>query len=84
MAKLTKLVTECEFCGRQIDLTSPPLDEYYRNGRIDIEEGSTVLLDRPKSESSHAASIDGLYCGLQCLIDHIRAIRKGKKISTAK
>jgi hypothetical protein len=76
MSKPHRTVTSCEQCGEQIDMQSPPMRKYYREGRIDIHEHSTVLLDRPSDAQSHAASIDGYYCDLECLVARIKELRK--------
>lgn len=77
MSNPIREVTACEGCGQQIDLQSPPLREYYQNGRIDIKDGM-VLLDRPANAQSHATSIEGYYCGLECFAKRIRKLRKRK------
>ena len=76
MRKPIKQMTECEHCDRKIDLESPPLQEYYEQGRIDISEHSTILLGRSQDALSHAAFIDGYYCDLDCLISHLKELRR--------
>jgi hypothetical protein len=79
MSQQIKQVTKCEHCGEQIALDSPPLRKYYREGRIDLAEHSVVLLDRPENSSSHAACLDGIYCDMECLVAHIKELRKSAR-----
>ena len=68
----------CQHCDSLLEAGSPPPREAYRNGRIDISSGF-FLLDLPRTSQSHAASLDGIYCNLECLIAYIKAARaKGR------
>jgi len=79
MSKPVKQITNCEHCGRVIDLASPPLREYYKDGRIDIGKHSSVLLDRPENATSHAASLEGFYCDIECLVAHVKELRSQRR-----
>ena len=66
-------ITECEFCGKRLELESPPSDESYNNARINIDEHSNMLLpDDVGKENNHAISLAGYYCGPACLIAFLR------------
>jgi hypothetical protein len=74
MSNSVRQVVKCENCIKDIEITSPPSREQYRNGRIELKDG-WVLLDRPAGASSHSAKIDGYFCDLNCLIAHIKGLR---------
>lgn len=76
--KEIKEVTNCEQCGGQIELQSPPLHEYYQRGRIDIKSGTLLLdvKDRPGHSVAHSADLAGYYCDLNCFLKHVQSLRK--------
>lgn len=74
-------ITHCEYCDEIITLESPPSNKRYENGEIHITEGSILLpraivkKNHKKGRSdSHAAYINGHYCGPQCLFRQIKKI----------
>jgi len=73
-------VTDCNFCGKQISVESPPSKKRYNNAEIHISDLSSILLpeslvgenvDNGHCES-HAASLDGYYCNPECLAAYIK------------
>jgi hypothetical protein len=74
-------VTNCEYCGKQISLKSPPSDEQYENAQIYIQDGGLLL---PKAvvkrnhkrgvTEDHSKSLAGYYCKPVCLSAHIHDI----------
>ena len=80
--KPIKEITACEYCDKQIDLTSPPLEEYYEQGQISIK--GTILLSKAIVKKnhkkgitdSHATSLNGRYCDYKCLYNQIMNILK--------
>ena len=74
MAHRVKNMTRCEFCGCPVEITSPPLDEYYETNQIHIEKGTILLSERVVKKyhkdgysDSHCKDIDGYYCNIFCL-----------------
>ncbi len=80
--KLTRRVTNCEYCDKQLGFISPPSEAQYEQGLIYIEKGSIVLLSKAivewnhKAEISddHAENLDGYYCDWHCLVGRIEEI----------
>lgn len=71
----------CDFCGEEYIDESPPPREQYEMGRIELRD-STMLLPsgvvnarrRDGRADSHATSLDGQYCNIDCLKANIEAI----------
>src|ERR1017187_4639291 len=73
-----KQVTNCDSCGNQIDMQSPPLHEYYQRGQIRINSGTVLLDDKdsPGKSVSHSADLSGYYCDFNCLMELIQKRRR--------
>ena len=70
--KPVKQFTLCEFCNSQIILASPPLDEQYEQGRIEIMAGWLLLPSHcRKNNSVQSTSLNGYYCDRECLANRI-------------
>ena len=65
----------CEYCDRGWLDVSPPSENEYENGLIEID-GGCVLLPKNIAGNTHTANIGGIYCGLECLKNHIAKIMK--------
>ena len=80
MTKPTRQITNCEYCDKQIDLSSPPSAEQYEEGQVHIGSGSMLLpskiVEKKGIASSHAIFLDGYYCSKICLIQKIEAALK--------
>ena len=81
MSKPIKNMTRCEFCGESIEVVSPPPDEYYEAGQIEIQKGTILLPEKVIKahhkdgySDSHCRDIDGYYCNTTCLIARLREI----------
>jgi len=79
--KSIKKMQPCEYCDRDLLVDSPPPQDAYERGEICIG-GSSILLPASTVAAkhvegvgdSHMVSIEGRYCGLQCLISRIEEI----------
>ena len=74
--KIKRIFKYCEYCDKTWEDVSPPTNEEYQGGLIFINEFSTVLLN--VKEGSHSANLEGIYCNFDCLIKHIKKLRKVK------
>lgn len=79
----------CENCNKAWEITSPPSDEAYENGLIDLEKGelghATMLLPKKSRQikkgysTSCAVWFDGIYCNAECLYEYLKKILAKKK-----
>jgi len=81
MSQPIKNMTKCEFCGKSIEVVSPPLNEYYEAGQIEIKKGTILLPEKTIKahhkdgiSDSHCKDIDGYYCHIYCLIRKLKEI----------
>lgn len=68
--KKSETYRRCEHCNQMLLDVNPPTREQYDSSMIHIENGSLLLPREVKG--SNARSLDGVYCGPECLAAHIR------------
>jgi len=74
--KQTALYGRCEYCDTVL-LEHDISKEAYEQERISLGLYSSVLLPKKVAgRNSHSATIDGLYCGVDCLIKKLEKILK--------
>ena len=78
----------CEHCDRMIRSDSPPSKESYAKGQVDISKGRVLLPPkvveanhREGYTDSHAASIEGVYCDMHCLMAKLNELFVPRKKS---
>ncbi len=73
--KFVEQYARCESCDTLLSLDPSTEKEQYEKGRIRVMAQSTILLNTLGSLDSHSKSIDGYYCNIDCLIEHLRDLR---------
>ena len=76
----------CENCGKHLYAESPPPPRAYERGEIHLCGGSMILLPDEVVKArhvdgvadGHAENVDGHYCDIECLTEHIRTILRKK------
>ena len=84
--KSKKTFKYCEYCGKAWEDVSPPADEEYESGLIEINTGvdgpiATMLLpEKSRSDSSSCAIwFNGVFCSVDCLYKFLKEKLDGKK-----
>lgn len=78
MSNPVRQFVKCEGCERDVQIDSPPTNDQYREGRIEIKDGM-VLLNNLETHDGHAAGLGGYYCGPTCLAKRIAGLRSERK-----
>jgi len=75
----------CDECGKEWPDKSPPSDEAYESGLIEIQNGMMLLPPRVRPQrdgplghdtTPKAASLEGIYCDYRCLFRRIKRLLK--------
>ena len=81
MSIITESYTKCSGCNKKIRIVSPPLKTQYNSAMIHIHDGMVLLPDSVVEANhqdgyadDHAASLDGYYCGIQCLVRFVMSV----------
>lgn len=66
----------CQHCGKMLRCDTPPDAEAYEQARVDILDGVMLLpkacvKKEPDVATSHAITLNGIYCTPSCLVDFI-------------
>ena len=65
----------CDFCGREWD-GEHNSEEKYESSFIHIHRGSMLIPKKYVKKDSHALTLDGDYCNINCLTGKINSIRR--------
>ena len=81
---MKQTILKCDNCGKQFIDCSPPSEEAYKSGFINMGNHSSMLLPTPITKKGfgkdYAISLEGEYCNAYCLIKKLNKLIKKHKI----